>query len=612
MRNVFTRTGSVLIFLLSAGLTAYGGSGTFSSEANSAPAVPYQGYTVTDHATPVLQTAQAPYVSPMSAQRGYPQQGISGQAVQYYQPAPVIGFYSEQQLPPAPAQVTAPAPAQVTVQAPAPAQAPAPMQAPAPAQAAAPIQAAAPVVYGTSYDAVSECTVCSGIRNPILGGGKMYTGYNQAGGCCDGSCFTESECTNCPEGDFCGNGLFPAQAKHFGQLFIDGWISAGGSTHNEWPVSATAIEPNGNDSDFQMNQFYISMGREVMRGGNWDIGGRVDLLYGTDYLLASSLGLESYNTGDRGQPVSTIYHARPHWNSENGYYPEYGLAMPQAYAEIYAPIAAGLTVKLGHFYSPMGYESICSPSNFFYTHTYTMMYGEPQTETGALANLRLNNTWSLLGGFTQGWNVWEDNNDSLDVVGGVKWESCDRNTNLSMVVMSGDTVYSSNIGAGEPFNAPLTNYSLLLERKLNPLLTWVFQHDLGIAEDGAWERNANGMITRLNAHWYSITNYLFYQMAPNLSLGFRAEWFQDENHSRMGDGRTKDYLFELAGENYVDLSLGLNWKPTSWITLRPEVRWDYSDVEMKDAAGNVIGKAFGKNYDKDDLVTFGGDVLIHF
>lgn len=48
----------------------------------------------------------------------------------------------------------------------------------------------------------------------------------------------------------------------------------------------------------------------------------------------------------------------------------YDLALPQAYAEIYAPIGNGLNIKVGHFYTPIGYETVPAPDNFFYTRLY--------------------------------------------------------------------------------------------------------------------------------------------------------------------------------------------------------------------------------------------------
>ena len=53
--------------------------------------------------------------------------------------------------------------------------------------------------------------------------------------------------------------------------------------------------------------------------------------------------------------------------------------MPQAYAEVFCPWGNGLSVKLGHFYSIFGYETVTAPDNFFYSHSYVFQYGEPNT-----------------------------------------------------------------------------------------------------------------------------------------------------------------------------------------------------------------------------------------
>ena len=44
-----------------------------------------------------------------------------------------------------------------------------------------------------------------------------------------------------------------------------------------------------------------------------------------------------------------------------------------------------LTVKIGHFYTIIGWEVVTAPDNFFYSHAYTMYNSEPFTHTGVLA-----------------------------------------------------------------------------------------------------------------------------------------------------------------------------------------------------------------------------------
>ena len=62
---------------------------------------------------------------------------------------------------------------------------------------------------------------------------------------------------------------------------------------------------------------------------------------------------------------------------------DYGWALPQ----LYATLAVGdLSVKLGHFYTLIGYEVVQAPDNFFYSHAFTFYNNEPFTHTGALAS----------------------------------------------------------------------------------------------------------------------------------------------------------------------------------------------------------------------------------
>lgn len=438
--------------------------------------------------------------------------------------------------------------------------------------------------------------------------------------------------------NFCTpTGLLPTESKRLGKFYFDGWISAGGTSNNQWPFTYAPVgggHPVATDDakdDFSVNQFYIVLGREAVKGCRWDYGVRADLLYGTDYLPVSSLGLESRNYRDNAwkSPASTVYQAVPRWNrNDRGGYPDYGLAMPQLYGEIYVPILSGLTVKGGHFYSPLGYESFPSPSNFFYTHSYTMLYAEAQTVTGVLADQKLNNHFSLLGGFSQGWDVWKDNNDALDVMIGARWESCDKNTSLAFMLMSGDAIVDHLIDypAGDiPQNAqsvsrPQTNYSLVFQHKFSPVFTWVLQHDLGVAEDAAYELYDLDVSSTSDGKWYSVSNYLYWQMTPTLCWGFRAEWFKDEGYSRVWGGPTSSIFdfgggrfgYKCEGDNFVDLSLGLNWKPNDWITIRPEVRWDYSDMKMVGMGGYPGTPGVYDHLTKDNLFTFGGDVLVRF
>ncbi|MBQ3388210.1 MAG: outer membrane beta-barrel protein [Thermoguttaceae bacterium] len=421
------------------------------------------------------------------------------------------------------------------------------------------------------------------------------------------------------------SGLLPAEAKTFGKLFFDGWATGSVFDHNEWPVTNGFDENtegrNSSVSPYQLSQVYVTMGREVEYADHLSIGGRIDALYGTDYLLASSLGLETENVTALGAAASNVYISDPHWNKNSlGGHREYGLAVPQAYVEAYAPILSGFIAKVGHFYSPMGYESICSPNNFFHTHSYTKLYGQPQTVTGATGKLRLNPVFSVIGGAHQGWNVFDDNNASWDMIGGIALEGA-QGDSLTFIVSTGDAVIDNWRRPCEhefdSIDGRQTSYSLVLEKHLCPEVTWVLEHDLGIAEEGAYSIDPRGRKIREDARWYSVVNYLYFALDPTLELGARAEWFCDNGRSRLLAGeptlmQKANIGYQWTGENVFDISLGLNWRPTPFLTVRPEVRWDYSDIEQTDSLGNTLAKGIYDNFTDDNRLTFGGDVILHF
>ena len=94
----------------------------------------------------------------------------------------------------------------------------------------------------------------------------------------------------------------------------------------------------------------------------------MDIMFGTDGRFTKATGLELDQSGaDRLNSGRRFYH----------------LALPQFYAEARYN---DLSIIAGHFYTIIGYEGVPAAGNFFYSHAYTMQYGEPFTHTGLLAS----------------------------------------------------------------------------------------------------------------------------------------------------------------------------------------------------------------------------------
>lgn len=360
-------------------------------------------------------------------------------------------------------------------------------------------------------------------------------------GCLDGCDCAEGSTCECGETAACTCGRQSDRSRGWlWGLGFEGFISQGVTinTHSPRDRSNLPVVFNDRSNDYQMNQLYLSLGRSVGRSRwGWDIGGQVDLLYGTDHRFTTARGLE----------VRTDLSDR--WNSGR-----YGLAMPQAYMEVYAPWGNGLTMKLGHFYTILGYETVPAVENFFYSKSYAHWYGEPSTHTGFLGSTRLGDL-NFHAGMTRGWDNWEDNNNDFAFLGGVDWTSRSRRTSIAFAIHVGRE-------QDEPPRSTdvRTMYSLVVQHWLGERLQYVIQYDHGFDQHGA----ADGR----DADWFGVNQYLYYTINCCWRAGLRCEWFRDEDDARIDLGTPADCFA---------LSFGLNWMPTDLVTVRPEIRWDSID-----------------------------------
>jgi hypothetical protein len=92
-------------------------------------------------------------------------------------------------------------------------------------------------------------------------------------------------------------------------------------------------------------------------------------------------------------------------------------------------------------------------------------------------------------------------------------------------------------------------------------------------------------------------------MTDTTSLGLRMEWFRDEENSRV---LAIPIDSAASGGNYYEASLGLNWRPSPRFTLRPELRWDWSDVTPQGDRG-----MYNDFLDKNQF-TFATDLIFTF
>jgi hypothetical protein len=331
---------------------------------------------------------------------------------------------------------------------------------------------------------------------------------------------------------------------------LGGWIQQGVTlnAHESDDGFNGTVLTNDWDDQYQLNQLWFYLHRPAdTSGGGFAWGGHIDMIFGTDGRFGINYGLEDHlNGGDLHQ---------------------YGLVFPQIYLEL---AYNKLSVKLGHFAAILDYEVVPGPPNPFYSHSYSYAFTVPQLVTGALADYKLTDGLSLQAGFHRGWMMFEDLNDQLDFMGGIKWQLPNEKTSIAYAISAGPQDPPRNNWDGIPGNQNRFVYSLVFQQQLTERLKYVAVHNLGIEQ--------NGVPGGQDAEWYGINQYLRYTINPCLEANLRAEVLRDDDGAVVAGPGNDPTIYAWAGRgfigNFVGITGGLNWRPSgNWI-IRPEVRWD--------------------------------------
>ncbi len=376
----------------------------------------------------------------------------------------------------------------------------------------------------------------------------------------------------------------PCMLERMG-ISVGGWLQHGITFNAQNPPSRFngPVATNDRDSDYQMNQLWLYLVRPADTGGcGWAWGGRIDMLYGTDWRFGVNHGLEDRINGLNNQM--------------------YGMVIPQAYLEV---AYNDLSVKLGHVAAILDYEMIPAPPNPFYSHSYSYGYTVPQLVTGVLADWKMTDQWSVQAGVHRGWMMFEDYNDDWDIMAGIKWAGCDGNTSVAFALSSGRQSLMPVIEANDDNRFV---YSLVLQQKLTERLRYVLVHNLGY-ETGF----PVGPEQEIDAEWYGLNQYLLYQINPCLAANLRAEWMRDDDGVRIAGPGNIDGISAWNGAgyagNFYNLTAGLNWRPHANLLFRPEIRYDWYDGEDSPFPGKT--RPFG-NFNRDDQLTLGVDMVITY
>jgi hypothetical protein len=361
---------------------------------------------------------------------------------------------------------------------------------------------------------------------------------------------------------------------------MGGWVQQG-ITYDAWNPTDRFNGPeytNDRSGEYQLNQAWLYFVRPTKTDGcGWDIGGRVDVVYGTDWRFGQCAGLEN------------------RIDDPNSFY---GLVLPQFYGEI---AVNNLTVKMGHFATLTSLEVVPAPLNFFYSHSYLMGgYYDPLLVTGMQAEYKLNDNWTAISGFNDGWLQFEDPTNTLNFLGGVKWASTDKKSALSAMVISGPTMTFAGFHT-------VDNCIMVYTHAFSEKFTWGAQVTVGRENHGSLINPGH------DDSWYGTEQLFSYKLNPKWAAALRYEWVQDNEGSRvagigniLGTGRGWTGAPGFAGA-LSDLSLGLNYRPNKNWVVRPEVRWDWYA-----GTRNVAQQLPFNSFNNSDQFTAAVDAIVTF
>ncbi|HKI21660.1 MAG TPA: outer membrane beta-barrel protein [Isosphaeraceae bacterium] len=324
-----------------------------------------------------------------------------------------------------------------------------------------------------------------------------------------------------------------------------------------------SIYPDHLSDQWMGNQYYLVLEDVLEQSDVFNVGFRVDFLFGNDWLVTKAYGLF-----DNAFPIN--------------HFP--GIDFPQLYAEAHLPILTpgGIDLRAGRFYSLTGFESPPAVARPLMSMAYSLPY-TPFTFFGAIGSVHLSDRLNFVAGTIDGYDRWPNKPYKWGLISALTWTSRDQKLN---VVLGGADAYDQ-LPRFPPANATYVPDGIppppFLAGRLNPfynhagrgyvvgVLTYKWNDKLteAVQTDHIFDQMTlgfsptpyipKGAAYHLFAHWF------LYQFTERVTGIWRTEILWDPYGLATGNA---DTLHEMT--------LGLNIRPKPWLWVRPEARYDWA------------------------------------
>lgn len=256
-------------------------------------------------------------------------------------------------------------------------------------------------------------------------------------------------------------------------------------------------------------------------------------------------------------------------------------SIPQWYVDIYLPYFDGMNVMLGSFMSPVGREIgfPFAPPRWFATTSYEFLFA-PAKHVGGLVSIKIpaSKEFGLLSfeaGITRGWNNFDNRNDSLAYLLGLRYRTADMRSGIDIEFITGNgendfgemaakggSQFFALSSSGKHLNRFVGNITLL--HQFSPKLETVFELYYGSQKAGDL-KPAPQFITE-DATWYGAFAAFRYQARPELHINSRLEWVNDKQGANV--------MFTGSPGNTYALTTNLDWQVNRYLNIIPELRYD--------------------------------------
>jgi hypothetical protein len=320
------------------------------------------------------------------------------------------------------------------------------------------------------------------------------------------------------------------------RIRISGWLN-GGYTYSTSGAGRLSVAPLPNrfGDEFTLNQLRLAVERPL-DPNDWSWGFDIRSWAGADAALLTPI---------RGAIV-------PNPN------PRFGFDIDILCLKAHLPILTegGLDVEVGQHDPFLGYEPGPAALRSFYSNDYQWFYGLPGVFTGVIITTHVNSRLDIVNAVTLGTPTFFTLlSDAPVYMGGLDyWLEEDKKTKITLGLM---------IGPFRPHSSDMTTMeTVTVERKWSERFTQTVQFYACYSEEGIFVPGLERA--------YGLYNIFIYHLTPKVETNLRTEWYDDVD----GQSYPAGTGFKT---NYEEVTFGIDYHPTTWLQLRPELRGDFAN-----------------------------------